>query len=84
MIELSLILAKVIGISFVVELTALILTNMFLFLFAKVNWKQSLYDNKSDYKKQVDNGIASNIVASVIIGIHIILGLVILGTYFAV
>jgi len=78
------ILAKLIPTFALLEVTAFLFIIIFLRFLTPINWFKALYNEHSINNKDIPNHIAVRIVQATIIGVHIFLGLLVLGTFFAV
>jgi len=78
------ILAKLIPTFALLEVTAFLFIIIFLRFLTPINWFKALYNEKSINNKDIPNHIAVRIVQATIIGVHIFLGLLVLGTFFVV
>ena len=75
---------QVIGIAFIFEIFAYSMFEIALKLFTGINFKTSLYDSSTNKKDNISNKIASTIIASFFFGIHFLLGIIVLGVFFAI
>lgn len=66
------------------ETMAFLFIILFLRFLTPINWFESLYNDNNFSKKDIPNSVAVKVVQSVIVGVHIFLGLLVLGTFFAI
>lgn len=66
------------------ELLSFLFIIIFLRFLTPIDWFKSLYNDISIHNKDIPNHIAVKVVQSTIIGVHIFLGLLVLGTFFAI